>query len=60
MLNLMDKMWQSAGLDLKLSIYGCVSTGDEEVSTRILSSFTAPFPPFLIPNRVPRGFYPIS
>ena len=27
-------------------------------STRILGRRTAPFPPFLIPNRVPRGVYP--
>ena len=30
------------------------------VSTRILGRRTAPFPPFLIPYRVPRGFTPIS
>ena len=28
-----------------------------QVSTRILGRRTAPFPPFLIDNRVPRGFY---
>ena len=28
----------------------------EAVSTRILGSCTAPFPPFLIPHRVPHGF----
>ena len=29
-----------------------------QVSTRILGSYARPFPPFLIPHRVPRGFYP--
>lgn len=28
MLRLMDGLWQSAGLDLKMSCYGCISTGD--------------------------------
>ena len=32
----------------------------EEVSTRILGRRTAPFPPFLIPYRVPHGFTPRS
>ena len=31
-----------------------------QVSTRILGRRTAPFPPFLIPHRVPRGCTPIS
>merc|ERR1711991_936577 len=25
----MDKLWKSAGLDMHLSPYGCISTGDE-------------------------------
>eukprot|EP01103_Thecamoeba_quadrilineata_P018313 TRINITY_DN690_c0_g2_i1.p1 TRINITY_DN690_c0_g2~~TRINITY_DN690_c0_g2_i1.p1 ORF type:complete len:1106 (+),score=228.82 TRINITY_DN690_c0_g2_i1:177-3320(+) len=29
MLNIMDKMWKKAGLDLHLTPYGCVSTGEE-------------------------------
>jgi phosphatidylinositol-4,5-bisphosphate 3-kinase len=28
MLRLMDGLWQSAGLDLRMSCYGCISTGD--------------------------------
>ncbi|EGC30605.1 hypothetical protein DICPUDRAFT_58194 [Dictyostelium purpureum] len=28
MIRLMDKLWQKEGLDLKLSPYGCISTGD--------------------------------
>ena len=31
-----------------------------KVSTRILGRRTAPYPPFLIPYRVPRGFTPRS
>ena len=33
---------------------------EEQVSTRVLGRCTAPFPPFLIPNRVPHGFTPRS
>jgi len=29
MIGLMDRLWQSAGLDLCLNAYGCVATGDE-------------------------------
>merc|ERR1712000_338703 len=29
MIRLMDKLWRSNGLDLRLSPYGCVATGDE-------------------------------
>ena len=28
------------------------------ISTRILGRRTAPFPPFLIPSRIPHGFHP--
>ena len=33
---------------------------EKDVSTRILGRRTAPFPPFLIPYRVPHGFTPRS
>jgi hypothetical protein len=29
MLRIMDKLWKSEGLDLRLNAYGCVATGDE-------------------------------
>jgi len=28
LLNIMDKLWKGEGLDLMMSVYGCVSTGD--------------------------------
>eukprot|EP01119_Soliformovum_irregulare_P017393 TRINITY_DN5165_c0_g1_i1.p1 TRINITY_DN5165_c0_g1~~TRINITY_DN5165_c0_g1_i1.p1 ORF type:complete len:1287 (-),score=389.49 TRINITY_DN5165_c0_g1_i1:1418-5278(-) len=30
MIRLMDKFWKSEGLDLELSPYGCIATGDEQ------------------------------
>jgi len=30
MVKLMDKLWKSENLDLQLSLYGCISTGNEE------------------------------
>eukprot|EP00004_Rigifila_ramosa_P017917 TRINITY_DN4410_c0_g1_i2.p1 TRINITY_DN4410_c0_g1~~TRINITY_DN4410_c0_g1_i2.p1 ORF type:complete len:1276 (-),score=331.80 TRINITY_DN4410_c0_g1_i2:61-3729(-) len=29
LLNIMDKLWQSEGLDMEMSPYGCVATGEE-------------------------------
>lgn len=29
MIRIMDRLWQSEGMDLKLSPYGCIATGDE-------------------------------
>jgi phosphatidylinositol kinase/protein kinase (PI-3 family) len=29
MINIMDRLWKAEGIDLKLSPYGCISTGDE-------------------------------
>ena len=29
MIRIMDRLWQAEGLDLKLSPYGCIATGDE-------------------------------
>ena len=29
MIRIMDRLWQSEGLDLKISSYGCIATGDE-------------------------------
>ena len=29
MLKIMDRLWKSEGLDMKMNVYGCISTGDE-------------------------------
>lgn len=29
MFRIMDRLWQAAGLDLRLSVYGCTSTGQD-------------------------------
>jgi len=38
MMNIMDRLWQSEGLDLSMSIYGCVATGDEQGMLQIVQN----------------------
>ena len=42
------------------AVIGLALHGMHAVSTRILGRRTAPFPPFLVPYRVPHGFTPRS
>jgi phosphatidylinositol-4,5-bisphosphate 3-kinase len=40
MLHIMDNLWQAAGLDLRLSAYGCLSTGHNEGLIEIVTAAT--------------------
>ena len=56
-----NKRWTTACLQNALAGSACTGCSAprcavRKVSTRILGRCTAPFPPFLIPNRVPHGF----